>query len=200
MTEHRSVQEQSTQPSPQRAPSPLRLAKLFPGMQAALLLLAAILLAGMIACESGANAAPDIAIELYQGQGELGGDSINFSDLRGRPVVLNFWAGLCPPCRAEIPHFQEFAEEFEGRALVLGLDVGQFTQLGNQDDARTLLQDLAVTYPAGFTLDGTVMRNYEVLTMPTTVFVTADGAVFRKWSGVLDLEKLTEITNNMLAQ
>ena len=198
--------------SPLGAP-PRRLANLFVSAKAVYTLLAVILLAGAVACRSGGEAAPDIAIdrsggeaapdiaiELYQGQEELGAATINFSELRGRPVVLNFWAGLCPPCRAEIPHFQEFADQFDSRVLVMGLDVGQFTQLGNQEDAKVLLQELSVTYPAGFTLDGGVMKNYEVLTMPTTVFINADGEVFRKWSGVLNLEKLTEITNEMLAQ
>jgi thiol-disulfide isomerase/thioredoxin len=139
-------------------------------------------------------------MELYQGQQKLGSESLNFADLRGQPVVLNFWAGLCPPCRAEIPHFEEFYREFEGRALLLGLDVGQFTGLGNRDDAQALLRDLAVTYPAGFTLDESVMKDYQVLTMPTTVFVDANGKIFRKWSGVLDQATLTKITEEMLAQ
>ena len=200
MAERGYAQEPANPSLPPLGAPPRRLAKLFVSAKAVYTLLAVILLAGAVACRSGGEAAPDIAIELYQGQEELGAATINFSELRGRPVVLNFWAGLCPPCRAEIPHFQEFADRFDSRVLVMGLDVGQFTQLGNQEDAKVLLQELSVTYPAGFTLDGGVMKNYEVLTMPTTVFINADGEVFRKWSGVLNLEKLTEITNEMLAQ
>ena len=200
MAERGYAQEPANPSLPPLGAPPKRLAKLFVSAKAVYTLLAVILLAGAVACRSGGEAAPDIAIELYQGQEELGAATINFSELRGRPVVLNFWAGLCPPCRAEIPHFQEFADRFDSRVLVMGLDVGQFTQLGNQEDAKVLLQELSVTYPAGFTLDGGVMKNYEVLTMPTTVFINADGEVFRKWSGVLNLEKLTEITNEMLAQ
>ena len=200
MAERGYAQEPANPSLPPLGAPPKRLAKLFVSAKAVYTLLAVILLAGAVACRSGGEAAPDIAIELYQGQEELGAATINFSELRGRPVVLNFWAGLCPPCRAEIPHFQEFADRFDSRVLVMGLDVGQFTQLGNQKDAKVLLQELSVTYPAGFTLDGGVMKNYEVLTMPTTVFINADGEVFRKWSGVLNLEKLTEITNEMLAQ
>ena len=154
---------------------------------------------GGLACGTEGRAS-DFSMELYQGQQKLGSESLNFADLRGQPVVLNFWAGLCPPCRAEIPHFEEFYREFEGRALLVGLDVGQFTGLGNQDDAQALLRDLAVTYPAGFTLDESVMKDYQVLTMPTTVFVDADGKIFRKWSGILDQATLTKITEEMLAQ
>jgi thiol-disulfide isomerase/thioredoxin len=150
--------------------------------------------------EAPPNLAPDVTISLYQGQEALGGDSVNLSDLRGQPVVLNFWAGLCPPCRAEIPDLQRFHEEFEGRAVLLGLDVGQFTGLGTQEEARALLEELGVTYPAGFTTDGSVVSQYRVVAMPTTVFIDAQGEIFRKWSGPLNQEKLAEITNEILDQ
>ena len=149
---------------------------------------------------AGNGLAPDFSISLYQGSAELGAETINFSDLRGKPVVLNFWAGLCPPCRAEMPDLQEFYMEFKDRATLIGLDVGQFTGLGTQDAARSLLSELSITYPAGFTTDATVMRGYKVLSMPTTVFVDSSGAIFRTWGGVLNREKLTEITNEMLSQ
>ena len=149
---------------------------------------------------AGNGLAPDFSISLYQGSAELGAETVNFSDLRGKPVVLNFWAGLCPPCRAEMPDLQEFHDEFKDRATLIGVDVGQFTGLGNQDAARSLLNELNITYPAGFTEDDTVIRRFKVLAMPTTVFVDASGAIFRTWGGVLNREKLAEITNEMLSQ
>ena len=142
----------------------------------------------------------DFAFTLYQGQERLGAESLNFSDLLGEPVVLNFWAGLCPPCRAEMPEFQEFYDDYSDRVVLLGIDVGQFTSLGNRDDAQALLKELGVTYPAGFTEDPSIMRNFKVLGMPTTVFVDSKGEVFRSWTGALNLKTLSEITDEMLAQ
>ncbi len=142
----------------------------------------------------------DFAFTLYQGQEELGAESLNFSDLKGKPVVLNFWAGLCPPCRAEMPEFQEFYEDYNDRVVLLGIDVGQFTSLGNRDDAQALLKALDVTYPAGFTEDPAIMRDFKVLGMPTTVFVDSEGEIFRSWTGALNLKTLSEITDEMLAQ
>jgi thiol-disulfide isomerase/thioredoxin len=146
------------------------------------------------------DVAADFPINIYTGASTVGGEEIVFSDLRGKPVVLNFWAGLCPPCRAEMPDLQEFYGEFDGRVTLIGIDVGQFTGLGNQDDARDLLESLAITYPTGFTNDGSVMQDYAVLSMPTTVFITSEGKVFRKWSGALNRQTLAEITNEMLNQ
>ena len=174
-----------------------------------LLLVSALLLA-VAACSNGETtdptsgsdleAAPEFEFTLYQGEGELGGSELSMSDLQGKPVVLNFWAGLCPPCRAEMPDFQAFHDENRNRLTVLGIDVGQFTNLGSQEDARLLLTDLGVTYPAGYTTDSTIMRRYEVLGMPTTVFINSRGEVFRNWGGILDHEKLQEIADEMLAE
>ena len=142
----------------------------------------------------------DFNISLYQGSDALGGATVAVSDLRGQPVVLNFWAGLCPPCRAEMPEFQGFADEYEGRAVLVGVDLGQFFALGSEADAVALLGELGVTYPAGATDDGNVVRELGVLGLPATFFVAADGSLHRKWQGVLNGEKLAEITDEMLAQ
>ena len=142
----------------------------------------------------------DFPIVFYQGQDVVGGENLALSDLRGRPVVLNFWAGLCPPCRAEMPEFQHFADDYEGRALVVGVDLGQFFSLGSQEDAMKLLNELDVTYPAGYTDDANLVRGLGVLGLPATFFINADGSLHRKWQGVLNTDKLTEITEEMLAQ
>lgn len=141
---------------------------------------------------------PDFSFTLYQGSGALGGEALNLSDLQGKPLVLNFWAGLCPPCRAEMPDLEGFHEEFKDRVNLLGIDVGQFTGLGTQVDAKDLLNELGITYPAGFTTDASVMRSYKVLGMPTTVFIDSKGVVFRTWTGALNRETLTRVTNEMM--
>ncbi len=144
----------------------------------------------------------DFPISLYQGADLMGMDSteVNFSEFfQGKPVVLNFWAGLCPPCRAEIPDFQRFHEEFGDRVTLFGLDVGPFTGLGSNQNGRELIEELGVTYPVGSTTDGNVMREYRILGMPSTIFMTRDGEIFRNWVGILDEAKLIEITEEMLA-
>ena len=168
-----------------------------------------LILSGM-ACGSGPadtsvtgqvrDAVYDFPIVFYQGQDAVGGENLELSDLRGQPIVLNFWAGLCPPCRAEMPEFQHFADDYAGRALVVGVDLGQFFSLGSQEDAMKLLNDLEVKYPAGYTGDANVVRELGVLGLPATFFINADGSLHRKWQGVLNTEKLTEITDEMLAQ
>lgn len=144
------------------------------------------------------NAAPDFEFTLYQGEEVLGAADLRLADLRGKPVVLNFWAGLCPPCRAEMPELQRFPEEFKDQVTIIGVDIGRFTGLGSRQDAQNLLRELNVTYPAGFTNEGDILRNYTVLEMPTTVFITSEGEIFEQVAGALTRETLTTIVERLL--
>ncbi len=150
--------------------------------------------------EASKDLAPDFSFTLYQGESRLGAGILDLSDLQGRPTVLNFWAGLCPPCRAELPDLQLFYEDFNDQVNVVGVDIGTFTGLGNQDDAQNLLSELAIAYPNGFTSDETVVRRYQVLSMPTTFFINSKGEIFKKWNGALNRDILTEQTTELLNQ
>jgi len=146
----------------------------------------------------GIDAAPDFEFTLFQGEEVLGTRTLRLSDLRGKPVVLNFWAGLVPPSRAEMPDLQIFYDQFKDQTTLIGIDLGQFTGLGSRQDAKDLLQELGVTYPAGFTNDASVVRDFKLLAMPTTVFIRADGTVFEIWRGALDRNVLIGIVQEML--
>ena len=175
-------------------------------------LLGAVLAIILVACGGGLEAntaigdeaskdlAPDFSFTLYQGESRLGAAMLDLSDLQGKPTVLNFWAGLCPPCRAELPDLQLFYEDFNDQVNVVGIDIGTFTGLGNQDDAQKLLNELEIAYPNGFTSDDTVVRRYQVLSMPTTFFINSKGEIFKKWNGALNREILTEQTTELLNQ
>ena len=170
-------------------------------MLAAVLALSALPGCGAVAAPGSDDAtAFDFRFTLFQGGDLLGGDSLDLSDLRGTPVVLNFWARLCTPCWAEMPELQDFYEEFGARVHLLGIDIGKFTGLGSPKDASSLLDSLGIAYPAGLTEEGAVVRAYEVRVLPTTVFITAEGKVFRIWAGALDRQEVTEITEAMLKE
>jgi thiol-disulfide isomerase/thioredoxin len=160
---------------------------------------AATLTEGEVASEESQLPA-DFQISVYQGEETLGGQEINFSELvgRGQPVVLNAWAGLCPPCRLEMPDFQEVHDDFEGRILLLGLDIGPFTNLGTSENGRALVQELGVTYPIGTTPNVEVVRAYKLIGMPTTYFIKPNGEVHRQWTGLLTKDKLTELVQELI--
>jgi peroxiredoxin len=112
--------------------------------------------------------APDFELD------DLDGNRVKLSDLRGRPVVLNFWATWCGPCRVEMPAIEQVYQTYrEQGVVVLGVDVqeppakvSEFVKNGN--------------FSWRFALDsrGEVMRQYRVVGLPTSVFIDKDG-VFR---------------------
>ena len=153
----------------------------------------------VLACGDDRERAADFPIVVSQGHDILGGDQVAMASLVGeKPVVLNFWAAECPPCRAELPEFQEFHEEYADRILVLGVDLGQFTNQGTPEQGRELLAELEVHIPAGYTEDSDVLPNYTVLGLPTTIFINADGSIHNKWTGALSKETLIEKAEEML--
>ena len=152
------------------------------------------------ATPADAGLAPDFSFTLFQGEEVIGAGNLTLFQLRGKPLVLNFWARLCPPCWSEMPELQEFYEEYQDQVVLLGIDIGQFTGLGSPKDAGKLLQSMGITYPAGSTDDGEVVHKFKVLAMPTTVFITGKGEVFRKWTGALDGSTVTRLVKEMLGQ
>ncbi len=143
----------------------------------------------------------DFEINVYQREDLLGGSKVMLSEVlaQGKPVVLNAWAGLCPPCRAEMPELQAVFQEFGSHMTLLGLDLGPFVGLGNEQDGRDLLTEIGVTYPAGNTDKGAVVSKFKLLGMPSTYFIKPNGDVLRSWTGAIDSKELSKIVGELIA-
>jgi thiol-disulfide isomerase/thioredoxin len=143
--------------------------------------------------------APDFEIELYQGEQVLRTKTVRLSQVwQGHPVVLNFWAGLCPPCRVEMPDFQKLHAGAGGQFTLIGVDIGPFTRLGTREDGQALLLELGVTFPAGTTHEAGTVAAYKILGMPTTVFITPQGMIFRKYAGLLTFDLMGTFVTDLL--
>ncbi len=142
----------------------------------------------------------DELLFVYTGSDELGGEEVTLAQVfeLGKPVVLNFWAGLCPPCRQEMPDFQEVYTERRDEFLLLGVDVGPFTFLGGQDDALDLLEELEITYPTAYVDSDALMREYNVFGMPTTVFMTASGDIVSQKNGFMSGDEMRDRVQQMI--
>ncbi len=150
---------------------------------------------------SGAGgAANDFALVAYQGDSVFGGKNSSFNKVldQGKPVVLNFWAGLCPPCRAEMPGFQKVSTEFSGKVQFVGIDIGPFIGLGTHDDAMSLYRELGIRYPLAYAVDTAPLQGYKIQGMPTTVFLTQRGEVLEKVTGIVTESQLRSIIKQKL--
>lgn len=171
----------------------VRLARLF-AASAALVLLGLGCAADGSAESGGSAGEESFTVVAHQGEDLLGGSEVEFGSLlgNGTPVVLNFWAAQCPPCRAEMPWFQAAYEEHADDVLLVGLDVGRFTGLGTTEQGAQLLADLDITYPAGFAVDEEPLRRFEVTNMPSTVFFDGAGEVVGTHAGVLTEQQIRD--------
>ena len=143
----------------------------------------------------------DFEIIFYPKNKFVDNESILLSQILdlGNPVVLNFWAGLCAPCRREMPDFQSTYDFFNKEVVFVGVDLGPFTGLGSVEQGVELLKKLNITYPAGTTEDSTVLPRFQVFGMPTTLFLGPGGKLVRKWTGELSKDELIKFTSELLS-
>ena len=97
--------------------------------------------------------------------------NIRLSDLRGRVVMLNFWASWCGPCRQEMPLLDELHKRYEPAGFtLLGVNVEEDT-----DAAKALLKEIPVSFPVLFDPTSKVSKAYDVQAMPSTIMIDCDG-------------------------
>ncbi len=104
-----------------------------------------------------------------------GGDEITLSDLLGYPVIINFWASWCPPCRAEMPAFQQVYEEYQDRGLIIA--AVNATNQDSRSDAVDFAATNHLTFPILLDISGSASRSYNLHSLPTTVFVNREGTI-----------------------
>jgi len=111
--------------------------------------------------------APDFQLPNLEGQ------SISLSDFRGEPVLVNFWASWCGPCRYEMPFIQEVYEEWSASGLVM-LAINQGESLSTVDD---FMQSGNYSFPVLLDTQGQVADQYNILGIPATFFIDKDGII-----------------------
>ncbi len=107
------------------------------------------------------------------------------SELRGKPVVINFFASWCVPCRTEMPDFEAVHQDLGDEVTFLGLAYND-----QPEDAKATVEATGVTYRVGRDLDGALLEHFKGIQMPTTVILDADGNVVHREDGELDEDEL----------
>lgn len=120
----------------------------------------------------------------------LDGETVRLSDFKGQKVVLNFWATWCPPCKVEMPHFQEYEEKHAAKENVVLLAANLTYKEKNVDLVESFVNSRDITFPILMMDNDRLVRTYEVLTMPSTFFIDTDGKLQRQMTGAIDLKQL----------
>lgn len=136
------------------------------------------------------NLAPDFTLNT------ISGEAITLRDFTadgGQPVVVNFWATWCPPCRVEMPYFQRVSEKYDGRVGVLSI---------NQAESPETIAEFAERYGLSYDLlidqDMRVNNLYGVLNLPTTLFIDRNGVVREVLIGTISQAVLEDRIEDLL--
>ncbi len=126
--------------------------------------------------------APDFTV--YDGDG----GTVNLSDFRGKPVVLNFWASWCGPCRKELPDFDAASQELAGEVqfLMVNMTGGRETK----EQAEALIRQEGYSFPVYYDLDQDAAITYGVNSLPITLFLDAEGRGIAQARGTINRETL----------
>lgn len=131
--------------------------------------------------------APTFNLEAVDGQ------TVNMSDLKGRLVVLNFWATWCVPCIKEMPEFQKAHESLHPKVKIIGINLAE-----SKEKVGEYIRDKGLSFSILLDAYGNVSQEYRVVNLPVTFFITPDGIIREKVFGGGVTRKMIEAKINQL--
>ncbi len=147
---------------------------------------------------AGGNA-PEFELTTFEGK------VLKLSELRGKPVVLNFWASWCLPCREEAPFLIAAWEQYRDQGLMLiGVDY-----VDTESEAKKYMAEFKITYPNGPDIGTRISKVYRITGVPETYFITREGKILSgtdsagralgNWIGPIPASALQERIKKLLA-
>ena len=128
---------------------------------------------------------------IYDGDG----NKVHLSDFAGKPIILNFWASWCVPCKKEMPDFNEKYLEYGDEIQFLMVDFARDDKI---EDAKKYVSDMGFDFPVYYDIDGDAFLAYEITAFPTTIAFDADGNVVDRYRGTMSEETLQSVIDKLL--
>ena len=127
--------------------------------------------------------APDFTLQGYDGE------AISLSAI-DKPVMLNFWASWCPPCKAEMPHMKNFYEKNKDEVEIVA--VNMMHQESSEQDMMKFYKEYGLNFPVPIDEDGMVSTTYQVVSIPTSYFIDSEGIIVSKYTGPMTETSISE--------
>lgn len=140
----------------------------------------------------------DFTLPLFNGYEYEGNSEVKLSDLRGKVVVINFWASWCKPCEQEAAEVQKAWQEYEptGEVVFLGVDY-----VDTEPEARVYLKKFGITFPNGPDLATSISQYFRIKGVPETYFIDRDGVLQYVQVGPFSsIQQIRNIIDPMLAE
>ena len=117
------------------------------------------------------------------------GTAVKLSELYGKPIILNFWASWCPPCKSEMPDFETMYQKYgeDIHFVMINLTDGQRETV---ESGAAYVEAQGFTFPVYFDSDLDAANNYQVYSVPMTYFLDAEGYAIARASGAIDAATL----------
>lgn len=134
--------------------------------------------------------APDFTLKT------LDGKDLKLSDLRGKAVLLNFWATWCTPCKAEMPWFVDFQKQYAGQGLQV---VGVAMDDASKEEIGKFAHDMGVNYPVVLGRESVAEQYGGVQFLPTTFYIDRNGNIDNRVFGIVDRQEAEASVKKILA-
>lgn len=121
----------------------------------------------------------------------LAGETVKLSDLKGKKVMLNFWATWCPPCKAEMPAMEQFHKEAGDEVVILAVNIDPHL------DVKAFVDENGITFPIPLDEEDKVNEMYQILSIPTTYFIDTNGNIGFKYIGAMNHDAMKQYTKEL---
>ncbi len=118
------------------------------------------------------------------------GDPVKLSDMRGKPVVVNFWTSWCGPCKSEMPFFDAAYREYGNEIVFMMVNLTDGSR-ETPENAADFADANGYVFPIYHDLTGNAAIAYRVYSIPTTLFVNADGSLAHEVIGAMNVKSFT---------
>ena len=127
----------------------------------------------------------------------LQGEEVTLSELQGKKVVLNFWATWCPPCKAEMPHMQDYYEQYalKDNVEIIGVNLTYSNETVKR--VQQFVESYKLTFPIVLEHTKEVSKQYEILTIPSTFMIDTEGKIQHQILGPLDTSALRDYVTSI---
>ncbi|PFO53713.1 thiol:disulfide interchange protein [Bacillus cereus] len=130
------------------------------------------------------KSAPDFTLT------KLDGTNVKLSDLKGKKVILNFWATWCGPCQQEMPDMEAFYKEHKENVEILAVNYTPSEKGGGEEKVSNFVKEKGITFPILLDKNIDVTTAYKVITIPTSYFIDTKGVIQDKFIGPMTQKEM----------
>lgn len=125
------------------------------------------------------------------------GNQVKFSDFKGKPIVVNFWASWCPPCKGEMPYFNEAYSEYKDDVVFMMVDLVDGIR-ETQAKGEKYIKEQGYSFPVYFDTEESAAYAYQISSIPTTLFIDSKGYIAIGYQGAIDKDTLVKEIKTIL--